>query len=412
APRRLRKALLPVAGLLLAAAAVVLWSLAKRSAPLDSLAVLPFANGTGSPELDYVAEGLGESLVRTMAQVPGLRVMASSTVSRFRGPAVDPLAAGRQLGVRAVLTGTIRGLADRLTVTASLFDARDGRHLWGETYERTGERIPALEADLAAEIATALRLRLSGDARRQIAKVPTADRDAYLLYLKGRYHWAKRTGADLGKALDLFRQALDRDPAYAPAWAGLAATWDVLAYTGWRPRDEAFPRAKEAARKALEIDPSNAAALAVLGHVALLYEKDNPASEAYFRKALELDPADVDAHHWYAHFLQQNGRLTESFAEARKLLDLEPLSLVANLHLAEALDAQGRTEEAVLQLKKTIDLDRSFYPAWLILGRTELKRGRPKEAVAALREAERLEPDAPTLAQSLAEALAAAGESR
>ncbi len=411
-PHRVLRIGITVAGLLLATAVGVLWSRTRRSPPLDSLAILPLANATGNTDLDYVGEGLTEDLIRTMAQVPDLRVMAESTVGRYRGAAVDPLAAGRDLHVRAVLTGSVRSLGDRLAVSVSLVDAGDGRHLWGETYERSGGKIPALEAEIAGEIASALRLRISGDARRQIGKVPTEDRDAYLLNLKGRYHWAKRTEADLAEALDFFRRALDRDPSYAPAWAGLAATWDVLGYVGYRSPDEAFPRARDAARKALAIDPEDAGALAVLAHVTWLHDHDAAASEALFRKALRIDPSSVDAHHWYAHFLSQTGRRDESFEQGKRLLELEPLSLVANLHLAEELDLQGRADEAAEQLKKTLDLDRNFYPAWFTLGKLEMARGRPTDALAAFREVERLEPNAPSLKKALAEAVAAAGESR
>ncbi len=394
------------AGLLIAAAVGFFWH-RSGSPPLDSLAVLPLANATGKEELAWVGDGLTESLIRTMAQIPNLRVMASSTVARFRGAAADPLAAGRELGVRAVLTGSVRGLDDRLGVSVSLVDARDGRHLWGETYERTGEKIPALEKEISGEIVRALRLRLSGAERRQMARAPTADREAYLLWLKGRYHLGKRTSADLAKALQLFRDALDRDPTYAEAWAGLAAAWDVFGYTGLKPSDEAFPRAKEAARKALEIDGANAAALAVLAHATWLADRDATGAETLFRKAIASDPASVDARHWYAHFLSQNGRTAESFEEGKKILELEPLSLVANLHLAEELDLQGRTDEAAAQLRKTIDLDPAFYQAWKVLGDLELKRGRRDEALSALHEAARLEPGSPLVKASLDLALAA-----
>ena len=412
APLRLRKVVITVAGLVLAAAVGLLWSRAKRSPPLDSLAILPLVNSTGNEELNWVGDGLTESLIRTMAQLPNLRVMAASTVARFRGGAIDPIAAGRDLKVKAVLTGEVRNAADHLGVSVSLVDARDGRHLWGETYERKGAKVPALQADIAGEIARALRLQLSGEFRRRMSEVPTADREAYLLYLKGRYHWAKRTEADLLAALALFKEALDHDPAYAPAWAGLAATWNVLGYVGYRPADVAFPRAKDAVRKALEIDPANPGALAVLGHVTWIHDRDAAASEALFKKALAIDPSSVDARHWYAHFLSQTGRRDESFEQGKKLLELEPLSLVANLHLAEELELQGRPDDAAVQLQKTIDLDRNFYPAWLILGKVELARGRPKEALAALREVERIEPSAPSLKKALAEALLAARESR
>ena len=407
---RAGKIAVTVAGLALALAVGLVYRRAGVRQRLDSLAILPFTNATGDEALAYLSDGLAESLIQTLARAPNLRVMAMSSVARFRG-AADPLAVGRELGVGGVLTGTVRSLGDTLSVSAALVDAADGRQLWGETFERTGGRIPALQSEIAGEIVRALRLRLSGEDYRRLSKAPTEDREAYLLWLQGRYRLEKRTDAEIQKALEHFRQALDRDPTYAQAWAGTAAAWDVLAYTGLRDPDEAFPRSREAARKALELDPSNTDALAVLAHVTFLFEKNAAESERLFRKALEIDPNAVDARHWYAHLLSQTGRLAEAAEQGKRLLELEPLSLVANLHKAEELNAEGRLDDAAAQVRRTIDLDPGFYPAWMTLGKIETERGRPREAVAALREASRLEPSSPRLKKWLADAEAAAAQS-
>jgi eukaryotic-like serine/threonine-protein kinase len=404
------KIAITAAGLALAVVVGLVYRRAGVRQRLDSLAILPFANATGDPALAYLSDGLAESLIQTLARAPNLRVMAMSSVARFRG-AADPLAVGKELGVGGVLTGSVRSLGDTLSVSAALVDAADGRQLWGETFERTGGRIPALQSEIAGEIVRALRLRLSGEDYRKLAKAPTGDREAYLLWLQGRYRLEKRTDAEIQKALELFRRALDRDPTYAQAWAGTAAAWNILAYTGLRDPDEAFPRSQDAARKALELDPSNADALAVLAHVTLLYENNAEESEKIFRKALAIDPNAVDARHWYAHLLSRTGRLAEAAQEGKRLLELEPLSLVANLHKAEELNAEGRLDDAAAQLRKTIDLDPGFYPAWMTLGKIETERGRSREAVAALREASRLEPSSPRLKKWLAEAEAAAAQS-
>ena len=407
---RIGKIAITVVGLALAVSVGLVYRRAGVRQRLDSLAILPFTNATGDATLAYLSDGLAESLIQTLARAPNLRVMAMSSVARFRG-AADPLAVGKELGVGGVLTGSVRSLGDTLSVSAALVDAADGRQLWGETYERTGGRIPSLQSEIAGEIVRALRLRLSGEAYRRLAKAPTEDREAYLLWLQGRYRLAKRTDAEIQKALDLFRQALDRDPTYAQAWAGTAAAWDVFAYTGLRDPDEAFRRSRDAARKALELDPSNTDALAVLAHVTWLFEKNAMESERIFRQALAIDPNAADARHWYAHFLSQTGRLAEAAEQGKKLLELEPLSLVANLHKAEELHAERRLDDAAAQLKKTIDLDRTFYLAWMTLGRIEMERGHPHEALAALREASRLETSSPRLKKWLAEAEAAAAQS-
>ena len=405
---RFRKIAITVAGLALALVVGLVYRRAGVRQRLDSLAILPFANATGDPALAYLSDGLAENLIQTLARAPNLRVMAMSSVARFRGVA-DPLAVGRELGVGGVLTGSVRSLGGTLSVSAALVDAADGRQLWGETFERTGGRIPALQSEIAGEIVRALRLRLSGEDYRRLAKAPTGNREAYLAYLKGRHFWAKRTEADLQKAIDLFRSALDQDAAYAPAWAGIAAAWDVYAYSGYRPPFEAFPRAKDAARKALEIDPENAEALAVLAHVTMLADEDFDEAEKLFRRSLAIDPNNADARHWYAHLLSQRGRSDESFEQAKKLLDLEPLSLLANIHLAEELAFQKKWPEMVEQIRKTIDLDPSAPSTRHQAGHMLLSAGKVPEAIAEYESARRLDPGSPTIQLALASALVQSG---
>ncbi len=405
---RSRMIAISVAGLALALAIGLVYRRAGVRQRLDSIAILPFTNATGDATLGYLSYGLAESLIQTLARAPSLRVMAMSSVARFR-EAPDPRSVGRELGVGGVVTGTVRSFGDTLSVSVALVDAADGRQLWGETFERTGGRIPALQSDIAGEIVRALRLRLSKDDYRRLAKAPTGNREAYLAYLKGRHFWAKRTEADLQKAIDLFRSALDHDASYAPAWAGIAAAWDVYAYSGYRPPFEAFPRAKDAARKALEIDPENAEALAVLAHVTFLADENFDEAEALFRKSLAIDPNNADARHWYAHLLSQRGRSDESFEQAKKLLNLEPLSLLANIHFAEELADQKKWPEMVEQIRKTIDLDPSAPSTHHQAGNMLLRAGKVSEAIAEYESARRLDPGSPTIQLALASALVQSG---
>ncbi len=346
-------------------------------------------------------------MIVRISQAPNLRVMAASAVARFARPNVDPLAAARELNVQAVLTGRAVGKAGTLSIAAELVDARDGRHLWGEKYERPLESIATLPAEIASAVAAKLHLSLSGEDRTRLARRETESREAYELWLKGRQHWAHTSDADLKKALEYFQKSLDADPQYSRAWCGIAEVWDAFGYTERRPVPEAYEKAKAAARKALELDPDLADAHAVLAHATML-TGDSREAEREFKRALELDGNSLPALHWYSHLLMDEKRWDESLALSKRLLELDPLGFW-NVHLGEHYLAAGDHTRALEQVRRAVDLDRNSGPARSGLGRVLLADGRIDEAVPELETAHRLDPEDGFVRRSLAEAYEKAG---
>ncbi len=286
-------------------------------------------------------------------------------------------------------------------------DARDGRHLWGEHYERPLESIATLPAEIASAVAAKLHLSLSGEDRTRLARRETESREAYELWLKGRQHWAHHSDADLEKALGYFEKALDADPQYARAWCGIAEVWDVYGYTERRPVPDAYEKAKAAARKALELDPDLADAHAVLAHATML-TGDPRTAEQGFRRALELDANSLNALHWYSHLLMNEKRWDESLALSKRLLELDPLGFW-NVHLGEHYLAAGDRARALEQFRRAVELDRNSGPARSGLGRLLLADGRIDEAVPELEAAHRLDPEDGFVRRALAEAYEKAG---
>jgi serine/threonine-protein kinase len=404
-PRRMAVGLAVLAALLGLGAAA--WFLRSSGAPIDSLAVLPFSSTGSDAELADVCASLSEGVLARISQAPNLRVMSSGAVERFAGPRVDALAAARELGVRAVLTGRAVGRAGRVVVSAELVDAKDGRRLWGERYERPIAQIASLSAEISAALATRLRLRLTGGDRARILRKETENRQAYEFWLSGRQRVSRRTESDLGGALEDFQKALDADPQFARAWAGVAQAWDILGYTDRRPTPEAYERAKAAARKALELDPDLADAHAVLAHATML-TGDMKLAESEFRRALELDANDVSALHWYSHLLMRQKRWDESLALSKRLLELDPMGYW-NVHLGEHYRLKGDRALALEQFRRAVELDANLPNAQWELGRFLLEDGHVAEAIPHLEVAHRLDPDAPILRRSLAEAYKKSG---
>ena len=405
---RLRSVVAAAAVLAAAAAAAVFLAARRDASPIESLAVLPFSSSGSDPELADLCASLSDSVISRVSQAPNLRVMASSAVARFAGPGVDPLAAARALNVRAVLTGRAVGRSGRVSITVELVDAKDGRHLWGDRYQRSLDGIASLPAEIASAVAPRLRLRLSGEDRARLARKETGSREAYELWLRGRQFWASgRKEADLEKALEYFEKAREADPGYARAWTGIAETWDVLGYTHRRPVPEAFEKAKAAARKALELDPDLADAHAVLAHATML-TGDLGAAEREFKRALELDASSLDALHWYSHLLIQQKRWDESLALSKRLLELDPLGWW-NVHLGEYYRAKGDRALSLKHFRLAVDLDRDNATARWQLGRALLEDGRLDEAVTELETARRLDPEASDYRSTLADAYEKAG---
>jgi TolB-like protein/Flp pilus assembly protein TadD len=357
---------------------------------ISSVAVLPFANDSNNPKLAYLSDGLAESIINNLSRLTSLKVMARSTTFRYRGPEVEAWKVGRMLNVGAVLTGRVYKFGRNIVVGAELVNVTDGSQVWGEKYQRPVSNILVLQEEIAKNVAATLRLKLSIEDKRRLEKRHTNDAEAYLLYLKGRYFWGRRTAAWLRKSVQYFRRAIEADDRYALAYAGLADAYNLLCGYSVLSPAEAFPRAKEAALKALELDETLAEAHTSLAHIIMPFEWDWAAAEREYRRAIELDPNCSASHHWYSVYLRIMGRFDEALAELQTALELEPLSLIINAALGTHFHLARQPALAIEQLSKTIELDANFPYAYFIRGLAYEQAGRHKEAVAELRKAVRL----------------------
>ena len=382
----------PAAWITAAAAVIVLLGVALflwlgRSKGIDSLAVLPFVNAGADPSTEYLSDGLTEGIINNLSQLPNLGVMSRSSVFRYKGRDMDPQTVGRQLKVKAVLMGRVVRRAESLSISTELVDVASSRQIWGEQYNRQIAEILTVQEEIAREISDKLRLRLTGEDRKRMARRPTQNTEAYQLYLQGRYHWNKRTLEGMQQSIDFFQQAIAKDPRYGLAYAGLADAYALLADYHVLPAKEVMPRAKAAAIKAVEIDDSLAEAHASLGWAKLTHDWAWPDAEREFKRAIELNPGYATAHQSYGEYLLVMGRNEEALAEMRRALDLEPLSLVINAALASTFYYTRQYDQAMEQCRKTIALDANFVQAHIFLGRAYEQKGDYKEAVAELQKA-------------------------
>jgi serine/threonine-protein kinase len=386
-PRALRP-LLWAAGVaaLAALAAAVLW-LRPGAGKIDSLAVLPFVNAGGDPNAEYLSDGITESLIDSVSQIPGIKVVSRASAFHYKGKDVGARTVGRELGVRAVLTGRIVQRGDALSIRAELVDARDDTHLWGEEYNRRLSDILAVQEEIARDISGKLRLRLTGEEKKRLSKRYTENAEAYGLYLKGRHHWNKRTGEDIQKGIGYFQQAIEKDPTYALAYAGLADSYAVLFLHAGLPSRETFPKAKAAALKALEIDDTLAQAHATLAYTHQLFDWDFLAAEKEFRRAIELDPKYPTAHSWYSLCLSWLGRHEQAIAESERAYELDPLSPIIGTSRAFVFYNARQYDRAIEAARKTLELDKGFSQALLALGLALEQKKMYPEAIAALEEA-------------------------
>jgi TolB-like protein len=332
---------------------------------IDSLAVLPFENTRNDPQVDYLSDGIPESLIDRLSELPQLRVMARSTAFRYRDAGMDPQTVGRELGVGAVLTGRVVQRDDTLNVHAELVDVESGSQLWGESYDREMADIVSVQNDIAQEISQALRLQISGEEQQQLATSRTANSEAYQAYLKGRFFWNKRTNEDFKRAIVFFEEAREKDPEYALAYVGLADCYSLLGLQVYGRAEEfapsdAFTNARRAALEALRLDPSLAEARATLAWVRFLYDWDWEGAEEEFKKAIALDPNYATAHQWYSVYLYSMERNDEAIQAAKHALEIDPISPLLNRSLGSAFQQAGRYQEAIEQFEKTLELDPSF----------------------------------------------------
>jgi TolB-like protein/Tfp pilus assembly protein PilF len=344
--------------------------------------VLPFTSEKrfGADD-DYLADGLTESVIQSLSRLPQISVMSSSSVFRYKDKNVDARTAGHDLGVEAVLSGRIVRRGDNIYVSAELVDAGNGRVLWGQQYETAIADVMTLQNQIAAEISEGLRVQLSGDERRQLARRVTADPEAYQAYLKGRFYWNKRTPEGFEKAIEYFNQAIVHDPAYALAYAGLADTYILQALYGQQPPREAYAKARAAALQALQSDPDLPEARTSLAYVYRNSDGDLVRSSAEFRKALAVNPNYATAHHWYSLCLADMGQIAPAIAEIEHAAELDPLSPVIYADYAGILNDAGRTDEALVQIRKALEIDPELPFAHHIYAEIHLRRGDAAKAI-------------------------------
>jgi serine/threonine protein kinase/cytochrome c-type biogenesis protein CcmH/NrfG len=325
-----------------------------RTAQIDSIAVLPFANASGDASSDYLIDGITESLIASLTQVPELKVRSRNSVFRYKKKDVDVQKVGNDLAVSALVSGRVTPHGDNVEVSAELTDVRDNTEIWGQHYSGKSTDIISLQQQIAGDIADKLRSKLSVSEKKQVTKQGTQNSEAYELYLKGRYSWNKRTGPELAKAISYFNQAIAKDPGYALAYSGLADAYTVLPGYGGTPSED-YPKSNAAARKALELDPTLPHPHAVLGSNEMDYDWDFAGGEAEFKKALELDPNDATAHQLYAMAIAQiGGREQEALAEINRAHQLEPQSLIISRSVASVLTMAGKYDEAIAVCEKLV----------------------------------------------------------
>lgn len=328
--------------------------------PAESIAVLPFASPRGDPKTDYLGDGITESLISNLARLPNLKVISFSSVERYRGQEANLQAVGRELGARTILTGRINPSAERLDIRVELVNALDSSYLWGAHYSQTRGDILALQEEICRNITERLPLRLDEKEKRQV--------EAHQFYLRGRYHWNKRTPEGLQESLRSFQQSIARNPQHALAYAGLADSYNMLVLYGVLSPKEGFPKAKEAALQALKLDDSLAEAHTALAYTKHRYDWNWAGAEEEFNRAIELNPNYAPARQWYSSFLAASGRTREALAEAQQLRRLDPQSLIVNAHLGWVLYLAGQYDQAIEQCHKTLELEPNYFAARRYLG--------------------------------------------
>ncbi|MFN2453111.1 MAG: tetratricopeptide repeat protein [Pyrinomonadaceae bacterium] len=357
---------------------------------IDSIAVLPLVNNSTDPNMEYLSDGITESIINALSQLPKLRVVARSTVFRYKGHEVNPREVGQQLGVRAVLTGRVRQIGDKMEIGAELIDVTNDAHLWGEHYRRKPSDIFELQEEIAKEILENLRLKLRGGEKKRLTKRHTDNTAAYHLYLKALFYWNKRTPDGLEAAIGYFQEALTIDPSYALAYAGLAHCYTLLTSISGTPSMEAYPKAKAAAMKALLIDEALAEAYVPLAYLKFINDWDYAGAETEYQRAIELNPNYATARHYYSIFLVYMARFDEALDQYKIALQLDPLSLPISSSLAWALYSARRYDEAIEQCKLTLRVDPNFARTHLYLGEIYVQKGIYDEAIAEFYMAEEL----------------------
>jgi TolB-like protein/Tfp pilus assembly protein PilF len=366
--------------------------------PAKSIAVLPFENLSGNPENAYFTDGIQEEILMRLAKIADLKVVSRTSTVRYKRSPDNLREVAKQLGVANVLEGSVQRTADRVHVNVQLIKAASDAHLWAEAYDRKLTDIFAVESEIAKTIADTLQAKLTGFEQHAIAARPTENTEAHQLYLKGRFFWNKRTGNDLKKSIDYFNQAIAADPNYALAYAGVADAYVLLpSYTAGTPRD-CYPKAKAAAKKALELDDTLAEAHTSLAMALCLYDFDFSQAAREFQRAIELNPNYATARHWYGNItLAALGRFDDAIVEGKRAVELDPLSLINNADLGFDYFFARRYDEAIEQVRKTLEMDPGFYSAYLTLGQALEMKGARDAAIEEYQKARALNDDSSVL---------------
>jgi serine/threonine protein kinase/tetratricopeptide (TPR) repeat protein len=376
---------------------------------IDSIAVLPFKNTSGDPEHEYLSDGITGSLINTLATVPKLRVMAQSTVLRYKDREIDPQGIGRELNVRAVLTGRMMQSGGSLRIGTELVDVATGSQLWGAQYDRKPGDIFAVQDDISNEISGKLRLQLTRAEKKRLIRHHTENAEAYRLYLKGRHYWNRWTEEGFFKAIEYFQQAADKDPDYALAYIGLADSYVLLGWNSYLPPTEVFPKGKAAVATALRLDPDLAEAHTSLAALLWLHDWQWGEAQSEFKRGLELCPANPTANHWYAEYMMTVGQPEEALARMKNSQEIDPLSLIINVAVGWAFYLTRQYDEAVEQLLRTIELDPHYSVTYWILGLTLRQTGCHELAITEGEKAARLSGGSPLMRAALAHTLGLAG---
>jgi len=381
---------------------------AESDSTINSLAVLPFTNS--DPNTEYLSDGITESLIDSLSRMPNLKVKSSSTVFHYKGRETDPKKIGRELGVHALLSGTISQVGDDLSVSVELIDVRDDSHIWGARYGRKVSEVVALPQQISRDVSQRLRSRSDNMDHAQLTRNYSPDSEAYRLYLQGRYNWNKRTVQGLQNGIEYFGKAIQRDQDYALAYAGLADCYLLLNVYNVTSADDSFPKAEAASRKALSINESLAEAHTALGFVTYRYHWKWAEAEEHFKKAIALNPNYATAHQWYASYLAASGRLNEAVAEAKTAHDLEPFSLTIYSDYIRGLYYAGRLDEARKESLKLMETDPSFARAHYELGLVLEEAGKYEEAINEFKLGLKALPDNVAALTALGHAQARAGK--
>ncbi len=397
-----------VAAALLAATIGAIYLTRARKPGVESLAVLPFANA--DPATEYLSDGITESLINSLAQLPAIKVRSRNSVFNYKGREANPETIGRDLGVGVVVAGAVQKRGDSLSVSVELIDTKDDSHIWGQRYTHSVNNLLTLQAELSRDITRSLRLRLTSAEQQQLVKNYATNSEAYELYLQGRYYWNKRTAEGLNKGIEYFQQAIEKDPGYALAYVGLAESYAVLSFYGDTDPKESFPKAKAAATSALQLDEMLGEAHASLGFVHMVYDWDWSGAEKEFKHAIEFNPNYASAWHWYGWHLTAMGRFDEAAAKLKRAQELEPLSQIIGTSLGEMYYYARQYDRAIEQLLKTLQIEKNFAQARMALGRCYLQKGDFSRAIAELSQARAISGETAMNSGNLGYAYAVSGQ--